>query len=544
MYIVKVTFMCYTEGMKLKEALKEIKRLQQQNQQLEEKQHVLLKQHDDLTSEYEKALRLLFEANEKLNLVLKEKENVVEKYTIERIKKFIPQTEVTKPIIINEVEALVKESRVRKEKSKNFENFDFERHVSETRYEKPDMDACPSCGHDLSIASEKVRYVVESIPATLKVTKIIKQSCKCNVCNPKDNQIYYPLSTSLFPGGIMTHSFAAFISYHKYELGIPFEHLSRHIKETLDIEISKQNLALYMARVANILAPLYQKMKDDLLHNQVRVIHADETTLSISKRPESDMDRKKSYVYVYTSSYYDRQIAIYDFHESRAIDRTAAWLSDYQGTIVCDDFKGYTKLKKDNPNIKLQRCFAHVRRRFADIVITLPEENHSLSYAKKILDVIGKLFYLESIYKKEKLIAPDLLKRRNKEHPPILKELEELLFNHVYKPGSALEGAVNYAKNIWHDLSTYLTSGYIEISNNIAERAVKPFVINRKVFMTSGSYDGARYTTLLFSIIRTARMNDLNVSKYLEYVLDNIQTKDIKDLLPYSSSLDKSLRNT
>jgi len=544
MYIVKVTFMCYTEGMKLKEALKEIKRLQQQNQQLEEKQHVLSKQHDDLTSEYEKALRLLFEANEKLNLVLKEKENVVEKYTIERIKKFIPQTEVIKPVIINEVEVLVKEKRVRKEKSKNFENFDFERHVSETRYEKPEISACPSCGHDLSVASEKVRYVVESIPATLKVTKIIKQSCKCNVCNPKDNQIYYPLSTSLFPGSIMTHSFASFIAYHKYELGIPFEHLSRHIKETLDIEISKQNLALYMARMANILKPIYHRMKDDLLHNQVSVIHADETSLSISKRPESDMDRKKSYVYVYTSSYYDRQIAIYDFHESRAIDRTAAWLSDYAGTIVCDDYAGYTKLKKDNPKIKLQRCFAHVRRRFADIVKTLPEENHSLSYAKKILDVIGKLFYLESIYKKEKLIAPEILKRRNKEHPPILKELEDLLFNHVYKPGSALDGAVKYAKNIWSDLSTYLTSGYIEISNNIAERAVKPFVINRKVFMTSGSYDGARYTTLLFSIIRTARMNDLNVSKYLEYVLDHIQTKDIKDLLPYSSSLNKSLRNT
>ena len=62
--------------------------------------------------------------------------------------------------------------------------------------------------------------------------------------------------------------------------------------------------------------------------------------------------------------------------------------------------------------------------------------------------------------------------------------------------------------------------------------------------MTSGSYDGARYTTLLFSIIRTARMNDLNVSKYLEYVLDHIQTKPIKDLLPYSSKLDKSLKNT
>src|SRR5690606_7571359 len=121
MYIVKDIFICYTEDMNLKEALKEIKHLQQQNQRLEEKHHDLSKQHDDLskqhvdlTSEYEKALRLLFEANEKLNLILKDKENVVEKYTIERIKKFIPQTEVMKPVIINEVEGLVKEKKVRK----------------------------------------------------------------------------------------------------------------------------------------------------------------------------------------------------------------------------------------------------------------------------------------------------------------------------------------------------------------------------------------------------------------------------------------------
>ena len=99
----------------------------------------------------------------------------------------------------------------------------------------------------------------------------------------------------------------------------------------LDNLDSKQNLALYMAKMANILAPLYHQMKDDLLHNQAKVIHADETTLSISKRPEADKDRKKSYVYVYTSSYYDQQIAIYDFHESRAIDRTAAWLLGYEG---------------------------------------------------------------------------------------------------------------------------------------------------------------------------------------------------------------------
>ncbi|MBU1141666.1 MAG: IS66 family transposase [Firmicutes bacterium] len=516
--------------MNLKEALKENEQLKKENKALHK--------------ENEKSHRLIFKLHTKLNQFLRDKEIAIEKYTIEHIKTFIPKTEVMKAVIINETESLVKEKKTRKEKAKNFETFDFERHVSETRYERPEMSQCPTCGGDLSLASQKVRYVVESIPATLKVTKIIKQSCKCIQCNPKDNQLYYPVSTSLFPGSIMTHSFASYICYHKYELGIPFEHLSRHIKETLDIEISKQNLALYMAKMSTILSPLYQHMKADLLSNQAKVIHADETTLSISKRPLEDKDRKKSYVYVYTSSYYDRQIAIYDFHESRSINRTAQWLKDYQGVIVCDDYAGYTKLKRENPNIKLQRCFAHVRRRFTDIVKALPVENRKESHAVKILDVIGKLFHSEAGYKEKNLLPSEILRKRNEDHPQILKTLEDLIFNPVYKPNSAIFSAVAYTKKVWPELTTYLSSGYVEISNNIAERAVKPFVINRKVFMTSGSYDGARYTTLLFSIIRTARLNDLNVSQYLEYVLNNIQKKDIQDLLPYSPSIINALKNT
>ncbi|NLB84690.1 MAG: transposase, partial [Acholeplasmataceae bacterium] len=74
-------------------------------------------------------------------------------------------------------------------------------------------------------ASEKVRYLVESIPASLKVVKIIKQSYKCDKCNKADNKLYYPISKSLFPGSIMSNSFIAYIAYHKYELGIPFHHL-------------------------------------------------------------------------------------------------------------------------------------------------------------------------------------------------------------------------------------------------------------------------------------------------------------------------------
>lgn len=106
-------------------------------------------------------------------------------------------------------------------------------------------------------------------------------------------------------------------------------------------------------------------MKDDLLHNNSKVIHADETTLVVSKKPEYDKNRKKSYVYVYTSSFYDKnQIRIYDLHESRSINETTKRLKDYDG---------YNKLKRENSNIKLQKCWVHVRRRYADIVKNLAQ---------------------------------------------------------------------------------------------------------------------------------------------------------------------------
>lgn len=516
--------------MNLKKALAEIERLTKQNQALLEEQ--------------ERNHRLIFELNEQLNEVLKQKETIKEKHIIERLRRYVPKTEVSKAVVLNETESIIKETKIRKPKSEHFSKFDFERHVTEIRYEEPSETTCSTCKADLVLASQKVRYVIESIPATLKVVKIIKKSCKCEHCNKTDNKLYYPVSNTLFPGSIVSHSFLSYVGYHKYELGIPFEHLSRHIKDTLEIDMSKQNLANYMARMANALTPLYNQMRSDLLSNQARVIHADETTLSISKRPDEDKERKKSYVYVYTSSYYDEQISIYDFHESRAIDRTAAWLKDYKGTIVCDDYAGYTKLKKDNPNIKLQRCFAHVRRRFMDIIKSVPEADMKDSYAAKIIEVIGRLFHLEAEYKRQKLTPREILKVRKKTHKAIHKELEALVFNTPYKPNSAIEGAINYTKKVWSELFTYMETGYVEISNNIAERAVKPFVLNRKVFMTSGSYAGARYTTQIFSIIRTARINDINVSAYLEYVLDKIQSSPIETLLPYHPDILKRFKNT
>ncbi len=128
-----------------------------------------------------------------------------------------------------------------------------------------------------------------------------------------------------------------------------------------------------------------------------------------------------------------------------------------------------------------------------------------------------------------------------KENEKIKNDLYELVFLTTPHPSSALYEAINYTKNCWKDLFTYQLDGHIEMTNNTAERAVKPFVIQRKVFQTSGSYAGARFTTKLFSIIQTANLNNINVEKYLNYVFNNINIKPIDELLPYSKDIAKSL---
>ncbi len=501
------------------------------------------KELNTIKEENEKNKALLFKLQKKLNELLKDKENISEKYLIERTKPFLTKTERIKEVVVNEVEEVIKEKRVntkkigRKKGGKNFNNIDFNKSYTETIYEDPILDDNMSL-EELILVNSKERFMVEVIPSTIKVIKVVKRSYK----NPINNKFYYPLSNQVFPGSILTPSFAAYIAYHKYELGIPFNHLERHLTKTLNINISKQLLANFMMKTAVLLDPLFNKMKEDLLNNDVGVIHSDETSLVVSKRPNYDLARKKSYVYLYASSYYDKQINIYDFHESRSIDNTAKWLENYKGYLVVDDYGGYNKLVKKNPNIKLQKCFAHARRRFVDILKNVPSNLQKETRSFEILELINQLFGFEASYKKKALTATEIVEKRFKDQRVIIDKLKLLIFDDNYKKNTALEDAVNYVKSNWDELLTYFEDGHLEISNNLAERAIKPFVINRKVFMTSGSYAGARYTTKLFSIIRTALINHLDPEKYLTYVLENINNKDINDLTPYSNKIPINLK--
>lgn len=520
--------------MEKEELLKELERLRQENASLKEK-------NDVLVVESQKKDQKIYELNVKLDKALLLISSYQEKYNIERTRPFIQKGEKLKSVVINEVEEIIK-SQKKTNKGKKYKKkaFDYEKYVQEIRYIEPEVTLCDHCGSELIKASEKVRYCVEIEPAKIKVIKLIKISKKCPRCNKENNKLYYPLSDEILGSSILTPSLGAYILYHKYELGIPFEHLSSHLTNSVGFEISKQDLANYASKMSDVMESIYDKMKQDLLENKSKVIHSDETTLVVSKRPEEDKNRKKSYVYVYNSSFYDeKQIRIYDFQETRSINSTTKWLRNYDGVIVCDNFEGYNKLKKEN-NIKLQKCWAHVRRRYVDIVKSLKESDRKKSKAYKILEIIEKMFKLEKEYRQIKLLPYQIVERRKKDIPNLKEELEKEISQTNPVKGSALYKAIEYTKECWEDLYTFVDDGYVEMTNNAAERAVKPFVIQRKIFQTSGSYAGARYTSKLFSIIQTCKINNVNIEKYIKFVFNNIGKESIDDLLPYSKMAPKN----
>lgn len=519
--------------MNLEEALELIKTLKNENEELKK-----------ASADKDKEIKTL---NEKYNKLLKEYEKLKEKKQILAAAKFISKNEKINNII-DEADEIINEKKENKKRgpkngSKNFSTIDFESLVEETRYEESTETICPKCGEVLVQANEHLRYLVEVVPSKIKVVKVIRKDKKCPKCNKVDNQIYYKLNSDLTNGGILTPSFLAYILYHKYELGIPFTHLSKHISSTLKMPISKQLLASYTEVGANIIDDIFIQMKTDLLNSQCKVIHADETTLVVSKDKEKEDKRLKNYVYVYTSSFYEKnQIYIYSFQPTRKIDDTINIFKDFHGVIECDDYSGYTSLAKKLPNIKLQRCMAHARRRFADILKSLPKYKRKNTKAYEILTIFENIFKLERKYKLEKKNPIEIANARKNDQLKEKDKLYRLIFEEKYSANSAIEAAVNYVKNVWNDLWTYIDDGYVDPSNNVAERAVKPFVIQRKNFQTAGSYNGAIITTKIFSLIQTARANGIDVEKYLTYIFENYRNISVTDLMPYSENIIKKFK--
>ena len=506
------------------------KELASKNKELARNKKELTRQEKLLSIKHAELEKLQVE-NRKLNLRIEE---LIAKYEDKllaskkfQVEQFIPSSEklIEEDLIINELE-VIQEKKVRKAPIENFIN-DLKKlcdkeEIIDYDFKDIDISNIKPFGIDES-------YKIDYKPAKFEVVKVVRKKYK-----DKD-KIYQALSDDPFPHSPLTPSLAANLIEMKFNLGIPFHRYSNYLISH-GLNISDVNIYNYAKRTLDLLEPLYSELLNNLLHNEFNVIHADETPLKVI-----GSKKDKCYMFVYTTSFWEKPIYIYDFNDSRSTKNLKELLSDYKGYLVCDGYTGYDCLTKQG--ITIQRCMVHARRYFNDVLKVLDnEKERTKSPAYKVLNLMSKLFKYEDNFKKNSLTASQIVKQRNSSaYQSVIKDLNNYIDSINIDNNELLSKAVNYYNNNKKELYTYLDYGYLDISNNLAERVVKPFVIARKSFLFCKTADGATTTGKLFSIVQTARANGLKSEEYLTYVISNINKKDINDLLPWSNKLPKEL---
>lgn len=400
--------------------------------------------------------------------------------------------------------------------------------------------SCPSCSEPLHEMSKEIHKELKIIPAQVKIVEHIRYVYACRQCE-KDS-IATPVITAKMPNPVLKGSFVspsllAYIMNRKYSEAVPLYRQEQQFKN-FGIDLSRQNLANWVIHGANNwLKYLYDRMHNLLLEETL--IHADETTMQVldekGKKPTS-----KSYMWLYATSSFGPQIFLYEYQPSRASKHPKTFLEGFKGFLQTDGYPGYNDIE----DVIQVGCFAHARRGFTDALKALPEDSKtSKTTAQEGLDFCNELFRIER--KLKDLSSEERYTERLEQSKPILEAFLSWLKikKEQVLPKSSLGKAVSYCLKQWPKLEAFILDGRIEISNNRAERAIKPFVIGRKNFLFSKSPKGATASAITYSIIETAKANNLNAFYYLNYLfekLPNIDTENIDELdqlLPWSSSI-------
>jgi len=392
---------------------------------------------------------------------------------------------------------------------------------------------CTCCGNELHQMGDERSEKLEFIPAQVKVIEHVRLKYSCRTCEKEGTSTKIkiaPLPLSPIPKGIATATLLSQIITSKYQYALPLYRQESMFKQ-YGIELSRKTMANWMMKSATLFEPLYALLQTILL--QQNIIQADETTLKVIAE-----DKVKSYMWLYctgsdspTTSVIPN-IVLYDYQAGRAGQCAVDYLQGFTGYLQVDGYAGYEKTAAT-----LVGCWAHARRKFKEAKTAQPKGKSGK--ADMALSIIQKLYRLEASLKDKSV--KEKYERRQIVAKPLLDKFSQWLIQANVPPKSALGKAIGYCQNQWHKLNHYVEDGNLNIDNNRAERAVKPFVIGRKNWLFSNTANGARASAMLYSIIETAKANGLIPFDYISYCLeklsDNVDENDIKAMLPWNVKL-------
>ena len=426
--------------------------------------------------------------------------------------------------------------------------------IEKKEYVMEENAVCPECKGNLKNVGKKVvRQEIEYEPPKLKIKEYIKYVYKCEKCGTEESEkVSSTFLETEVPKPILTHSFASpslatEVIYQKYYLGVPLYRqekmwddkglvLPRNMMANWNIKISEY----YFSYIYNL---MHKKIKEES-----ELLHCDETTMQCNKE-EGRKASSNSYMWVLRSGELEKRNGIiFRYYPSRSEKTAQEFLKGYKGILVTDGYAAYNNIE----DITHAECWAHARRYFLEsIPLDDNGKPNTKAYGYIGVTYCDKLFEIEREI--EKLDIDEKVKKRQEKSKPVLEEFFKWVNSTMTKNivlNNKLKKALTYATNQRKELSEFLNDGRIPLTNSLAERTIRPFAVHRKNWLFADSVEGANANAVMYSIIESAKVNNLNVGKYIKYLLEELpQLENINDervierYLPWSNELPEEILN-
>ena len=256
-------------------------------------------------------------------------------------------------------------------------------------------------------------------------------------------------------------------------------------------------------------------------------MHADESPIKVL-----DKDKKgqahRGYFWVYHSSI--EKLVLFDYQQGRGREGPKAMLKDFTGHLQTDGYVAYN-IFKEKDDITLLHCMAHARRMFYEAQI------NDKVRAEYVLEQMRLLYNIERKAKEQAFTTEQLLDLRQAEAIPVLKSLGNWMKEEYLKvlPKSTIGKALAYSIQRWNQLMIYAGNGKLNIDNNPVENCIRPVAIGRKNYLFAGSHEAAQRSAMLYSLLGTCKLNEINPIIWLKDVLLRINAHDkgnVSELLP------------
>lgn len=389
----------------------------------------------------------------------------------------------------------------------------------------PEEKACPCCGEERTRIGTEVSEQLEYIPASMVVLEHVRYKYACKHCQEhvitaaKPPQ---PIEKGLAAPGLLAH-----VVTSKYADHLPLYRLegifARH-----GVEISRKTTCDWVAACADLVEPIYERMKERIKAS--RVIHTDATTVPVQAAGKT----KTAYLSPYIGDF-DNPLTVFEYTEAYNRDGPLKFLDGYQGYLQADAHSNYDALYEDGDIFEVA-CWAHARRKFFDAKTSDPGRAHTA------LAMIGELYAIEreatahiAKLEEEASTASDKRMARQRGYTDRrqlrqdravskLAALKSWLTEEQKRvlPKSPIGEAIGYALNHWDALHRYTEQGFLAIDNNIAERAIKNVVIGRKNWLFAGSDEGGHTAAVLFSLTVTCKTLGIDPFAYLRDIFTRL----------------------